>query len=137
MLPDRVSNPGPLTYESGALPKSVVRLTDRPDVALDVHRGRKTTIQQYNKSVIIGYDCIISFTTKKQTKNFSSANLEKNVRFKLYHTDKIKDRRANSVALDEVAHYEPPHQDLCCLQTELLSSLVLKELISSSEMEQQ
>ena len=25
--------------------KSVVRLTDRPDMTLDVHRGRKTTIQ--------------------------------------------------------------------------------------------
>ena len=28
--------------------KSVVRLTDRPDMALDVYRGRKTSIQQYN-----------------------------------------------------------------------------------------
>ena len=62
MLPDRVSNPGPLTYESGALPialrgparlgglslprKSVVRITDRPDMTLDVYRGRKTTMQQ-------------------------------------------------------------------------------------------
>ena len=27
---------------------SVVRLTDRPDMTLDVYRGRKTTIQQYN-----------------------------------------------------------------------------------------
>ena len=26
--------------------KSVVRLTDRPDMNLDVYRGRKTTIQQ-------------------------------------------------------------------------------------------
>ena len=26
--------------------KSVVRLTDRPDMPLDVYRGRKTTIQQ-------------------------------------------------------------------------------------------
>ena len=26
--------------------KSVVRLTDRPDMTLDVHRGRKTTMQQ-------------------------------------------------------------------------------------------
>ena len=25
MLPDRVSNPGPLTYESGALPKIALR----------------------------------------------------------------------------------------------------------------
>ena len=28
--------------------KSVVRLTDRPDMTLDVYRGRKTTIQQTN-----------------------------------------------------------------------------------------
>ena len=27
--------------------KSVVRLTDRPDMTLDVYRGRKTTIQQF------------------------------------------------------------------------------------------
>ena len=26
--------------------KSVVRLTDRPDITLDVYRGRKTTTQQ-------------------------------------------------------------------------------------------
>ena len=29
--------------------KSVVRLTDRPDMTLDVYPGHKTTIQQYNK----------------------------------------------------------------------------------------
>ena len=28
-----------------------------------------------------------------------------------------------------MAHYEPPHQDLRCLQIQLFSSLVLKELI--------
>ena len=28
--------------------KSVVRLTDRPDMTLDVYRGRKTTMQQIN-----------------------------------------------------------------------------------------
>ena len=28
--------------------KSVVRLTDRPDMTLDVYRGRKITIRQYN-----------------------------------------------------------------------------------------
>ena len=31
--------------------KSVVRLTDRPDMTLDVYRGRKTTMQQQCKSV--------------------------------------------------------------------------------------
>ena len=28
---------------------------------------------------------------------------------------------ANSVDPDEVAHYEPPHLDLCCLQMQLFS----------------
>ena len=36
---------------------------------------------------------------------------------------------ANSVDLDEVAHHEPPHQDLRCLQILLFLSLVVKELI--------
>ena len=31
--------------------KSVVRLTDRPDMALDVWRGRKTRIQQQQESL--------------------------------------------------------------------------------------
>ena len=36
--------------------KSVVRLTDRPDMTLDVYRGRKTTMQQQ----LTGYDRDIS-----------------------------------------------------------------------------
>ena len=32
--------------------KSVVRLTDRPDMTLDVYRGRKTTIQPTKSSRI-------------------------------------------------------------------------------------
>ena len=43
---------------------------------------------------------------------------KKNVKFKLYHIENSK-TRANSVDLDEVAHYEPPHQDLRCLQIQL------------------
>ena len=39
-----------------------------------------------------------------------------------------KTRGRNSVDLDEVAHYEPPHQDLHCLQIQLILSLVLKEV---------
>ena len=31
--------------------KSVVRLTDRPDMTLDVYRGRKTTIQQQQQTI--------------------------------------------------------------------------------------
>ena len=33
--------------------KSVVRLTDRPDLTLDVYRGRKTTIQQQLTGVVL------------------------------------------------------------------------------------
>ena len=31
--------------------KSVVRLTDRPDMTFDVYRGRKTTTQQYKQLI--------------------------------------------------------------------------------------
>ena len=31
--------------------KSVVRLTDRPDMTLDVYCGRKTTMQQQKRSI--------------------------------------------------------------------------------------
>ena len=34
--------------------KSVVRLTDRPDMTLDVYRGRKTTVQQQQQCASIG-----------------------------------------------------------------------------------
>ena len=33
--------------------KSVVRLTDRPDMTLDVYRGRKTAIQQQLTGVVL------------------------------------------------------------------------------------
>ena len=32
--------------------KSVVRLTDRPDMTLDVYRGRKTTMQQQQEATL-------------------------------------------------------------------------------------
>ena len=35
--------------------KSVVRLTDRPDMTLDVYCGRKTALQQ-EQNVVIGFD---------------------------------------------------------------------------------
>ena len=41
--------PEVLVYRLGGLSllrKSVVRLTDRPEMTLDVYRGRKTTMQQ-------------------------------------------------------------------------------------------
>ena len=41
--------------------KSVVRLTDRPDMTLDVYRGRKTTMQQQQKIYLIylGMECLV------------------------------------------------------------------------------
>ena len=46
--------------------------------------------------------------------------VSKNVKSKLYYIENFKDLKAtNSIYLDEVAHYEPPHQDLCCLQIKL------------------
>ena len=41
--------------------KSVVRLTDRPDMTLDVYRGRKTTIQPYNHCLSDWMSVVISF----------------------------------------------------------------------------
>ena len=35
--------------------KSVVRLTDRPDMTLDVYRGRKTPMQQQNRCMFISF----------------------------------------------------------------------------------
>ena len=68
------------------------------------------------------------FTTKKQTTKFSSANFQKMLSSS-YIILRFQDQRANSVDLDEVAHDEPPHQDLRCLQTQLFSSLIVKELM--------
>ena len=34
--------------------KCVVRLTDRPDMTLDVYRGRKRTIQQQHRNLDVG-----------------------------------------------------------------------------------
>ena len=45
--------------------KSVARLTDRPDMTLDVYRGRKTTMQQYNLHFHSGNStrfCILAYT---------------------------------------------------------------------------
>ena len=41
--------------------KSVVRLTDRPDMTLDVYRGRKTTIQYntYPFAIVRALNCLM------------------------------------------------------------------------------
>ena len=47
--------------------KSVVRLTDRPDMTLDVYRGRKTTMQQQQ--------CSAMFVTETQGLSLSVKQL--------------------------------------------------------------
>ena len=51
--------------------KSVVRLTDRPDMTLDVNRGRKKTMQQQNhikdKSFIYVYILLSKCSSKMFT----------------------------------------------------------------------
>ena len=61
--------------------KSVVRLTDRPDMTLDVYRGRKTTIQQQQQNSMTS--CLFSCQTKPFLK--ISTFKEKNLKDKLFH----------------------------------------------------
>ena len=77
--------------------------------------------QKKKCSILIYFN---SFTTEKQTTKFLSANFQKMLS-PSYIILRIKDKRANSVDLDEVVHCEPPHLDLCCLQIQLFLSLVL------------
>ena len=56
--------------------KSVVRLTDRPDMALDVYRGRKTTTQQQQDTLktqtnqpICGIVGFLAWKKKQQKKS--------------------------------------------------------------------
>ena len=44
--------------------KSVVRLTDRPDMTLDVYRGRKTTMQQLYKSAGSVVDNMLDYQSR-------------------------------------------------------------------------
>ena len=55
--------------------KSVVRLTDRPDMTLDVYRGRKTTKQQSN----IYLKCSSTMYSNFPQKSEQSRNTENNI----------------------------------------------------------
>ena len=63
--------------------KSVVRLTDRPDMTLDVYRGRKTTIQPTNQILYtictaVMYPIIyITYTVQHSVVNKPSAKQSK------------------------------------------------------------
>ena len=66
--------------------KSVVRLTDRPDMTLDVYRGRKTTIQQQQYLVILSsktyvkvFSVVANYFTVKSTDIFRSTNINKTI----------------------------------------------------------
>ena len=65
-----------------------------------------------------------SLNTKKQATHFSAAK-KNSIHANSY--SEFRDWRTNSVELNEVSHYEPPHKDLHCLQIYLFSSLAPKE----------
>ena len=69
--------------------------------------------------------CEVNSLTTKNHDKFFVCNFSKNVESKLYYIENSK-TGGQTVDLDEVAHYEPPHQDLHCLQIQLFSSLVVK-----------
>ena len=48
--------------------------------------------------------------------------------FSAIFTKRKKSLVTSGIDLDEVAHNEPPHQDLYCLQIQPFSSLVLREI---------
>ena len=52
--------------------KSVVRLTDRPDMALDVYRGRKTTTTM-GSTFSSAFENITHFEYRAMRSNFSSS----------------------------------------------------------------
>ena len=52
--------------------KSVVRLTDRPDMTLDVYRGRKTTIQQQQYTEMSGLVFFPFFSVVLRNRNKNS-----------------------------------------------------------------
>ena len=70
--------------------KSVVRLTDRPDMTLDVYCGRKTTTRQF---------CFSHNTLKAPRTNIAEF--------------------AHSIDPDEAAHRELHHRGLHCLPSSI------------------
>ena len=69
--------------------------------------------------IIISRQQIFRLQIKKKTLSPSSIILR---------IQRLEGNKQCNVNLDEVAHFEPSHQDLRCLQIQLFSSLVLKEL---------
>ena len=71
------------------------------------------------KHYTVRYSFINSLTTKMQMTEFSSAKFQKMLSpsYIILRIERLEN--ASSVDLDEVAHYEPPYQDLRCLQIQL------------------
>ena len=65
------------------------------------------------------------FNAQKTDDKIFICTFSNNVRSKLYHHIENSKTRGQT---DEVAHDEPPHQDLRCLQIQQFSSLLVKEV---------
>ena len=82
----------------------------------------------------VSHVCLITFEllhrlfkSLKQTTEFSYANFQK-ILSSSYIVLRIQRPEGNSVDLNEMAHFEPHHQDLRCLQIQLFSCPFLKGL---------
>ena len=65
--------------------------------------------------------------SQSKFKNINKKNKTKKIIQSILNSE-FKDKRANRVDIDEMAHYEPPSQDVHCLQIYLFTSIALKEL---------
>ena len=72
--------------------------------------------QFFSKFIPFGHQL---FNYQKADDKIYVCKFSKKIKSKLYHIEKSKTRGQNSVDLDEVAHYEPPYQDLRCLHFQL------------------
>ena len=61
----------------------------------------------------LSLDFCLMKSLKSRGQKFCLQNLN-NAELKLYPIENSKTRRQNSEVLDEMAHNEPPHQDLRC-----------------------
>ena len=88
--------------------KSVLRLTDRPDMTLDVYRGRKTTIQPTNqKSNALGGNFQKNSSSSSYSQQFQSQNNENyNLPFKLSELKNSLDKANDTAAGPDDIHYQ-------------------------------
>ena len=82
--------------------KSVGRLTDRPDMTLDVYRGRKTTKQQNSLQIFLHFAKIIKFILMKTR--------EANILNQFFTEQTILDEMTVMPASLPRVHQESPHK---------------------------